>query len=54
MQIKHMVLMIYDHFFINSKKQINVYADTETSKYLNQSFSYCFKSYSNEYPATLN
>ena len=40
-------------FFINSKKQINVYADTETSKYLNQSFSYCFKSYSNEYPATL-
>ena len=25
-------------FFINNKKQINVYADTETSKYLNQSF----------------
>ena len=41
-------------FFINSKKQINVYADKYTSKYLKQSFSYCFESYSNEYPATLN
>jgi phosphoribosyl 1,2-cyclic phosphate phosphodiesterase len=40
-------------FFINSKKQINVYADVPTSKYLNHSFSYCFKSYSKEYPATL-
>ena len=41
-------------FFINSKKQIDVYADKYTSKYLKQNFSYCFESYSNEYPATLN
>ena len=40
-------------FFINSKKQLNVYADKNTSKYLKNSFSYCFKSYSREYPATL-
>ena len=40
-------------FFINSKKQINVYADLPTRKYLNHSFSYCFKSFSREYPATL-
>ncbi|MDC6482788.1 MBL fold metallo-hydrolase [Candidatus Pelagibacter sp.] len=40
-------------FFINSKKQINVYADNPTSKYLSHCFSYCFKSYSKEYPATL-
>ena len=40
-------------FYINSKKQIDVYADTYTSKYLNTTFSYIFKSYSKEYPATL-
>ena len=40
-------------FYINSRKQINVYADTYTSKYLNDSFSYIFKSFSKEYPATL-
>ena len=40
-------------FFINSRKQINIFADNATSKYLTQSFSYCFKSYTNEYPATL-
>ena len=40
-------------FYINSRKQINVYADNHTSKYLKNSFSYIFKSYSNEYPATL-
>tara|TARA_S200000501_G_scaffold247323_1_gene231727 strand:+ start:1414 stop:2184 length:771 start_codon:yes stop_codon:yes gene_type:complete len=40
-------------FYINGKKQINVYADLETSKYLKNSFSYIFKSYSSEYPATL-
>ena len=40
-------------FFINSRKQINVFADYPTSKYLKNSFSYCFKSYSKEYPATL-
>ena len=40
-------------FYINSRKQINVFADFATSKYLKNSFSYCFKSYSKEYPATL-
>ncbi len=40
-------------FFINSRKQVNVYADNETSKYLKKSFSYCFESFSKEYPATL-
>ena len=40
-------------FFINSRKQIEVYADVQTSKYLKHSFSYCFKSFSKEYPATL-
>jgi phosphoribosyl 1,2-cyclic phosphate phosphodiesterase len=40
-------------FFINSKKQIDVYADNFTSQYLKKSFSYCFKSYSKEYPAIL-
>ena len=41
-------------FYINSRKQIDVYADKHTSKYLMSSFSYIFKSYSKEYPATLN
>ena len=48
--------MLFHHlrsFYIQDKKQINVYADKFTSKYLNQSFSYIFKSYSKEYPATL-
>ena len=40
-------------FYINSKNQINVYADKSTSKYLKNSFSYIFKSHSKEYPATL-
>ena len=40
-------------FFINTKKQINIYADKYTSKYLKRSFSYCFESFSKEYPATL-
>ena len=40
-------------FYINSRKQINIFADSATSKYLKNSFSYCFKSYSKEYPATL-
>ena len=30
-------------FYINTKKQINVYADTFTSKYLTRSFSYMFQ-----------
>ena len=40
-------------FYINSKKQINVFADFPTSKYLKNSFSYIFQSSSKEYPATL-
>tara|TARA_B100001540_G_C15769937_1_gene625822 strand:- start:765 stop:1541 length:777 start_codon:yes stop_codon:yes gene_type:complete len=40
-------------FFLNSKKHIKIYADKITSKYLKKSFSYCFKNYSSEYPATL-
>ena len=40
-------------FYINSRKQLDVYADKFTSKYLNSTFSYIFKSYSKEYPATL-
>ena len=40
-------------FYINNKKQINVYADNYTSKYLKNTFSYIFKSFSKEYPATL-
>ena len=40
-------------FYINSKKQLDVYADKYTSKYLNSTFSYIFKSYSKDYPATL-
>tara|TARA_B100001057_G_C22351142_1_gene757129 strand:+ start:15 stop:563 length:549 start_codon:yes stop_codon:yes gene_type:complete len=40
-------------FFISSKKKINVYADRYTSKYLKNTFSYIFKSYTKEYPATL-
>ena len=40
-------------FYINNKRPINVYADKFTSKYLKENFSYIFKGYSNEYPATL-
>ncbi len=40
-------------FYIKSRKQIDVYADKDTSKYLRNTFSYIFKSYSKEYPATL-
>ena len=40
-------------FYINTKKQLNVYADKDTSDYLKKTFSYIFKSYSREYPATL-
>ena len=39
-------------FFLTSKKQIPVFADKYTSKYLNSTFKYCFKS-SHEYPSTL-
>ena len=40
-------------FFIKKRKQINIFADFATSKYLNHNFSYCFKNFSKEYPATL-
>ena len=40
-------------FYIKNKRQIDVYADYDTSNYLKKSFSYCFNSYSKEYPATL-
>ena len=40
-------------FYINSKKQVDVYADKHTSEYLKSTFAYIFKSYSKEYPATL-
>ena len=40
-------------FYISNKKQIDVYADKFTSKYLKNTFSYIFKSFSKEYPATL-
>ena len=40
-------------FYINNRKQIDVYADKYTSQYLKKTFSYIFKSYSKEYPATL-
>ena len=40
-------------FYIKNKKQINVFADKDTSKYLKNNFSYIFKSFSKEYPATL-
>ena len=40
-------------FFLNSKKQIDIFADKNTGKILKHSFSYCFKNYSKEYPATL-
>ena len=40
-------------FFLNSKRQIDVYADKATEKALKKSFLYCFKKFSNEYPALL-
>ena len=39
-------------FFLIKKKQIPVFADRKTSKYLNSTFKYCFKS-SYGYPSTL-
>ena len=40
-------------FYLNSKKQLNVYADKYTSKILKNTFSYIFTTYTKEYPATL-
>ena len=39
-------------FFLITKKQIPVFADTKTSRYLRSTFNYCFKS-SYGYPSTL-
>jgi len=39
-------------FFLMNKKKIPVFADNKTSKYLNTTFKYCFKS-SYGYPSTL-
>ena len=40
-------------FYINSRKQLELYADKFTSKYLKSTFSYIFKNNSKEYPPTL-
>tara|TARA_A100001011_G_scaffold237317_1_gene245216 strand:- start:150 stop:920 length:771 start_codon:yes stop_codon:yes gene_type:complete len=40
-------------FFIKNKKPLDIYADHKTRRYFNKNFSYCFKSNSIEYPATL-
>jgi len=39
-------------FFLTNNKQIPVFADVKTTKYLNSTFKYCFKS-SYGYPSTL-
>ena len=39
-------------FYLINKKQIPVFADDKTTKYLNSTFTYCFKS-SHGYPSTL-
>ena len=39
-------------FFLITKKQIPVFADPKTARYLNSTFAYCFKS-SYGYPSTL-
>ncbi len=41
-------------FYIKNKKTIPVYADKATSKYLINTFGYCFRKKYNEYPAILN
>ena len=40
-------------FYLKNRKPVDIYADLPTQKYLNKTFSYCFKSNSREYPATL-
>jgi len=40
-------------FFLINKKQIPVFADNKTLKYLNSTFKYCFRA-SGDYPSTLN
>ena len=40
-------------FYLKNRKPVDIYADLPTQKYLNKTFSYCFKRNSREYPATL-
>ena len=40
-------------FYIKNKKTIPVYADLKTGKYLKNTFDYCFRNKSKEYPAIL-
>ena len=40
-------------FYLKNNKTIPIYADKETSKYLLQTFNYCFTNKNKEYPATL-
>ena len=40
-------------FYLKNRKPVDIYADLATKKYLKKTFSYCFKSNSPEYPATL-
>ena len=40
-------------FYIKKRKPIKIYADKITKKYLNNTFSYCFKNSNKEYPAIL-
>ena len=40
-------------FYIKNRKPIPIFADKKTRKYLINTFSYCFKNSSKEYPAIL-
>ena len=40
-------------FYIKNKKTIPIYADSKTGKYLKNTFDYCFRNKSKEYPAIL-
>jgi len=40
-------------FYIQNKRQINVYSDSITARYLKKTFGYCFSRNNQEYPATL-
>jgi len=40
-------------FYLKNRKPVDIYADLPTQKYLIKTFSYCFKSNTSEYPATL-
>ena len=40
-------------FYIQNRKQINIYSDTITARYLKKTFGYCFSKNNQEYPATL-